>query len=119
MSYYGFEKHEYTNGSLVSDSWPASIRQQNNSLQNTGNHVQVICTWTVSKGCPTLHLNVLLQYIQDKQEVTLNDRFGAHIGPSSDFSDIQAGMSGMRSKPAVPWHPVYVSVAAEQDIHIL
>jgi hypothetical protein len=24
----------------------------------------------------------------------------------------------MRSKPAVPWHPVYVSVAATPDVHI-
>jgi hypothetical protein len=39
-----------------------------------------------------------------------------HIGPSSDFSDIQAGMSGMRSKPAVPSHPVYVSVAAKTEV---
>jgi hypothetical protein len=58
------------------------------------------------------NLNDLFQHIQDKQEVTLNDRFGVHIGPSGDVSDIQAGMSGMRSKPAVPWHPAYVSVAA-------
>jgi hypothetical protein len=56
--------------------------------------------------------NDWFQYFQDKQEVILNDWFGVHIGPSSDFSDIQAGMSGMRSKPAVPWYPVYVSVAA-------
>ena len=42
--------------------------------------------------------------------------FGVQIRPSYDFSDIQAGMSGMRSKPAVPWHPVYVLVAATSDI---
>jgi hypothetical protein len=41
-----------------------------------------------------------------------------YIGPSGDFSDIQAGMSGMRSKPAVPWHPVYVSVAAELAVRV-
>jgi hypothetical protein len=60
-------------------------------------------------------MNDRLQYIQDKQEVILNVRFGIHIGPSGDFSDIQAGMSGMGSKPAVPWYPVYVSVAATPD----
>jgi len=59
-----------------------------------------------------LPLNVREQYIQDKQEVTLNDRFGVRNRPSYDFSDIQAGMSGMSSKPAIPWHPVYVLVAA-------
>jgi len=61
----------------------------------------------------------LLQYIQDKQEVTLNDRFGVRNRPSYDFSDIQAGMSGMSSKPAIPWHLVYVLVAATPDLHIL
>ena len=66
-----------------------------------------------------LNLNVRLQYIQYKQEVISTDRFGVHIGPSGDFSDIQAGMSGMRSKPAVPWHPVYVSVAATTDVPVM
>jgi hypothetical protein len=63
------------------------------------------------------NLNGDFQYIQDKQEVTLNVRFGVHIGPFGDFSDIQVWRSGMRSKPAVPWHPVYVSVAATVAVH--
>jgi hypothetical protein len=47
-------------------------------------------------------LYVREQYIQDKQEVTLKDRFGVHIGPSSDFCDIQAGMSEIRAKSDHP-----------------
>jgi hypothetical protein len=39
-------------------------------------------------------MNAYFQYIQDKQEVTLNGWFRVQIGPSSEFSDIQAGMSG-------------------------
>jgi hypothetical protein len=56
--------------------------------------------------------NDRLQYIQDKQEVTLNDRFGVHIGPSGDFSDIQAGMSEIRTKSDHPQAPLDVSNAA-------
>ena len=61
----------------------------------------------------------LLQYIQDKQEVILNDRFGVHIGPSGDFSDVQAGMSEIRTKSDHPQIPLDVLNAAEQDIHAL
>jgi len=57
-------------------------------------------------------LKVRVQYIQDKQEVTLNDRFGVQIGPSSDFSDIQAGMSEIRTKSDHPQAPLDVSNAA-------
>jgi len=63
-----------------------------------------------------LNLNVLLQYVQDKQEVTSNDRFGVHIGPSSDFSDIQAGMSEIRTKSDHPQVPLDVLNAAETDV---
>jgi hypothetical protein len=59
-----------------------------------------------------LNLNVVFQYIQDKQEVTLNDRFGVQIGPSGDFSDIQAGMSEIRTKSDHPQAPRDVSNAA-------
>ena len=64
--------------------------------------------------------NDRFQYIQDKQdkqEVTSNDRFGVHIGPSYDFSDIQARMSGMRSKPDVPWR-LAKDVNATPDVHV-
>ena len=52
------------------------------------------------------------QYIQDKQEVTLNGQFGVQIGPSSDFADIQAGMSEIRTKSDHPQIPLDVLVAA-------
>jgi hypothetical protein len=60
-------------------------------------------------------LKVCLQYIQDKQEVTLTDWFGVHIGPSSDFSDIQAGMSEIRTKSDYPQAPLHVLNAAAAD----
>ena len=65
-----------------------------------------------------MNLIVAFQYIQDKQEVTLNVRFGAQIRPSSDFSDIQAGMSEIRTKSDHPKFPRDVSNAAFPDIHI-
>ena len=70
---------------------------------------------------PTLyaHLKVWLQYIQDKQEVTLNDRFGVQIRPSSDFSDIQAGMSEIRTKSDLPQVALDVSNAATTDVPVL
>ena len=77
----------------------------------------------VSKGSivrvPHPPLNVRLQYIQDKQEVILNDRFGVHIGPSSDFSDIQAGMSEIRTKSDHPQVALDVLNAAEEDVHLI
>jgi hypothetical protein len=59
-----------------------------------------------------LLLNGNFQYIQDKQEVTLKERFGVHIGPSSDFPDIQAGMSEIRTKSDHPQIPLDVLNAA-------
>ena len=63
-------------------------------------------------------LKVRVQYIQDKQEVTLSDRFGVHIGPSSDYSDIQAGMSEIRTKSDHPHVPLDVLKAAETDLPV-
>ena len=63
-------------------------------------------------------LNGGFQYIQDKQEVTLNDRFGVHIGPSGDFSDIQTGMSEIRIKSDHPQVPLDVSDAAKVTVHV-
>jgi hypothetical protein len=65
-----------------------------------------------------LNLYVRVQYIQDKQGVTLNDRFGVHIGPSGDFSDIQVGMSEIGTKSDHPQVALDVLKAATLDIHI-
>ena len=64
-------------------------------------------------------IKVRLQYIQDKQEVTLNDRFGVHIGPSGDFSDIQAGMSEIRTKSDHPQVALDVLKAATSYVPVL
>jgi hypothetical protein len=50
------------------------------------------------------------------QVVTLKDRFGVHIGPSGDFSDIQAGMSEIRTKSDHPQVALDVLNAAKHDI---
>ena len=63
--------------------------------------------------------NVSKQYIQDKQEVTLKDRFRVHIGPSGDFSDIQAGMSEIRTKSDHPQVALDVLNAATSDVPVL
>jgi len=62
---------------------------------------------------------VRLQYFQDIQQLTLNYRFGVHIGPSSDFSGIQAGMSEIRTKSDYPQAPLDVLNAATSDVPVL
>jgi hypothetical protein len=59
------------------------------------------------------------QYIQDKQEITLNDRFGGNTGHSNEYSGIGPSRSGRLPKPAVPWLPAYFCFAAETDLPIL
>jgi hypothetical protein len=47
----------------------------------------------------------------------LNDRFGVHIGPSGDFSDIQAGMSEIGTKSDHPQVALDVLKAATVAVH--